>query len=145
MLWSELERFGRFNDPWKEFDRMRQSLARASSPPAADFPLVNVWSSAEHATITTEIPGIDPKTMDVSIVDNIVTLRGSRQPEAISDDDQYHRKERWYGRFSKTVQLPFAIESNKADAKFSKGVLTISLPRAEADKPRKITIRSDQA
>lgn len=144
MLWSELERFGRFIDPWREFERMRPSLARASTPSSADFPLVNVWASAELATITSEIPGIDPKAIDVSIVDNIVTLRGSRQPEEVGTDDQYHRKERWSGHFSKTVQLPFAIEVNKVDAKFEKGVLTVSLPRAEADKPRKITIRSEQ-
>jgi HSP20 family protein len=145
MLWSDLERLGRSIDPWREFEHMRQALTRTSAPSTADFPLVNVWASAEHATITSEIPGIDPKTIDVSIVDNIVSLRGSRQPEEIGNDDQYHRKERWYGQFSKTVQLPFAVEANRVDAKFAKGVLTISLPRADADKPKKITIRSDQA
>jgi HSP20 family protein len=145
MLWSELERFGRFVDPLREFERMRQSLARVSAPSTADFPLVNVWASAEHATVTSEIPGVGPKTIDVSVVDNIVTLRGSRRSEETSNDDQYHRKERWHGQFTKTVQLPFAVEANKVDAKFAKGVLTISLPRAEADKPKKITIKSDQA
>jgi len=145
MLWSDLERLGRSIDPWREFEYMRQSLARTSAASTADFPLVNVWASADHATITSEIPGIDPKAIDVSVVDNIVSLRGSRQPEAIGKDDQYHRRERWYGQFSKAIQLPFAIETGRVDAKFAKGVLTISLPRAEADKPKKITIRSDQA
>jgi HSP20 family protein len=145
MLWSDLERFGSFIDPWREFERMRQSMARASDPSSADFPLVNVWTSAEQATLTSEIPGIDPATIDVSVVDNVVTLRGSRQPETIGTEDQYHRKERWHGQFSRTVQLPFAIEPSKVDAKFAKGILTISLPRAEADRPKKISIRSDQA
>jgi len=144
MLWSELERFGKLNDPWKEFERMRHALARASTASTADFPLVNVWASADMATITSEIPGIDPGTIDVSIIENLVTMRGSRGPEELGKNDQYHRKERWYGQFSKTIELPFAVESNKAVATFAKGVLTITLPRAEADKPRKITIRSDQ-
>lgn len=144
MLWSELERFGRIHDPWREFDRMRQSLARPAAPSAAEFPLVNVWSSAEQATITTEIPGIDPETIDVSVVDTMVTLRGSRQSEVLGAEEQFHRKERWHGQFSKTIELPFSIEMNKVDAKFAKGVLIISLARAEADKPKKISIRSDQ-
>jgi HSP20 family protein len=145
MLWSDMERFGRFIDPWREFERMRQSLAQASAPSAADFPLVNVWASADQATITSEIPGVEPKAIDVSIVDDIVTLRGSRHPEEIGMDDQYQRKELWHGQFVKTIQLPFAVEANKVDARFAKGVLTISLPRAEADKPRKITIKSDKS
>jgi len=54
----------------------------------------------------------------------------------------YHRRERWHGHFTKTLELPFNIESGKVEAKFLKGVLHISLPRAEADKPRKITVKS---
>ncbi len=144
MLWSEMERFGRFFDPWKEFERMRHSLAaaRAATQQTTDFPLVNVWASADAATVTTEIPGIDPKTLDISVVDNTLTIRGSRQPETLGAEDTFHRRERWYGQFAKTVQLPFSIEANNVEAKFTKGVLYISLPRAEADKPKKIMIKS---
>lgn len=143
MLWSEVERLGRFWDPWREFERMRQSLARTSASASTEFPLVNLWASADSATVTTEIPGIDPKAIEISVVGDTLTLKGNRQPEEITKEDAYHRRERWQGQFAKSVQLPFAVESDKVDARFTKGVLYISLPRAEADKPKKITIKSE--
>lgn len=66
MLWSEMERFGKFIDPWREFARMRPSYARTSTPSSTEFPLVNVWTSAERATVTTEIPGVEPKAIYMS-------------------------------------------------------------------------------
>ncbi len=53
----------------------------------------------------------------------------------------YHRRERWYGKFSKTIELPFTIEANEVDA-FFEGILSITLPRSEAEKPKKVTVKS---
>ena len=141
MLWSELERFGRFFDPWREFERMSGALSRLASPVTVDFPAVNVWVSGDHAVVTTEIPGIDSKSLDISVTGDALTLRGSRNPETLKENESYHRRERWYGQFAKSVELPFAVEPSKVEARFVKGILTISLSRAEAEKPRKIEIK----
>lgn len=144
MLWSDLERLGRFWDPWNEFERMQRSLSRWVAPPSsAEFPPVNVWVSGDEAVVTTEIPGVDPKAIDISVVGKTLTIRGSRSPEDLREGDAYHRRERWSGQFTKTVELPFAIETNKVDAKFSKGILQITAPRAEAEKPKRIAVKSD--
>jgi HSP20 family protein len=54
----------------------------------------------------------------------------------------YHRRERWYGKFGKTIELPFTVEADKVEARFSKGVLSITLPRSEAEKPKKVKVKS---
>jgi HSP20 family protein len=143
MLWSDLERLGRFWDPWNEFDRMQHAVSRWVSPSSAEFPLVNVWVSGDQAMLTTEIPGVDPKSIDISVAGKTLTIRGSRNPEELSQGDSYHRRERWSGQFTKTVEMPFTIETNKVEAKFNRGVLQITAPRAEAEKPKKITVKSD--
>ena len=143
MLWVDLDRLGSLWDPWREFELMRRASARTADLQEAEFPAVNIWTSADNAVLTTEIPGIDPGSLDISVVGDTVTLRGSREPETLKEGDTYHRRERWYGKFGKTIRLPFPIQSDKVEARFSKGVLVVNLPRAEADKPKKIAIKSE--
>ncbi len=143
MLWSDWGRLGRLWDPWSEFDRMQRALWRGFSTPSADFPLVNVWVTADEAIVTTEIPGVDPKSIDISVAAKTLTIRGSRDPEELKEGESYHRRERWLGQFTKTVEMPFTIEAGKVDATFSKGILRITAPRAEAEKPKKISVKSD--
>jgi HSP20 family protein len=142
MLWSDMERFGRILDPWREFERMSRAFSRKTSPSAVEFPAVNIWVSGDDALVTAEIPGVDPGSIDISVIGNSLTLRGSRQPESLREGEAYHRRERWQGEFAKTVDLPFAIDAGKVEASFSRGILQVKLPRAEADKPKKIAVKS---
>lgn len=142
MLWSDLERVGRFMEPWKEFDRIHRALSRWTTTPNIEFPALNVWVAGDNAVVTTEIPGVDPGAIDISVVGKSLTIRGSRDPEILREGEAFHRRERWSGQFTKTIELPFSIDAAKVEAKFIKGVLHISLPRAEADKPKKITVKS---
>jgi len=143
MLWYDLDRFGRWLDPWRDFERMNRFASGPMAPQAVEFPAVNIWVAADLAMVTTELPGIDSKAIDISVVNDALTLRGSRQPDGPNQSESYHRRERWQGQFTKTLELPFPIEVNKIEARYAKGVLLISLPRAEADKPRKIAIKSE--
>ncbi len=87
------------------------------------------------------MPGVEPASIDISVSGRTVTLRGSRKPDKLQDDQSYHRRERWSGDFSKAIELPFTIETDKVQAKFRKGILYLTLPKAEAEKPRRIEIR----
>ena len=71
-----------------------------------------------------------------------LTISGSRQAPADGENIRYHRQERGYGSFTRTIQLPFPIDVDKVEANYEKGVLKIWLPRAESDKPRKITVKA---
>lgn len=138
MLWSD----GVF-ETLRELDGMRRALRRLDVPSTVEFPATNVWVSDNSAVVTTEIPGIDPNALEISVVKDSLTLRGSRQAEDLKEGESYHRRERWDGQFTKTLQLPFTVESGKVEAHFAKGVLSIFLPRAEAEKPRKISVKSE--
>ena len=143
MLWSDLERLSGFFDPWRDVDRMGRALRRVDSQSAVEFPALNVWISGDHAVVTTEVPGIDPKDLEITALRDTLTLRGMRKPEALGEGETYHRRERWSGQFSKTLQLPFSVDAGRVEARFTKGVLYIALPRIEADKPKKVSVTSE--
>jgi HSP20 family protein len=106
------------------------------------FPAINVWTNEDGAVITAELPGVEPDAIDISVVGDNVTLSVSRQPNELKEGDRYHRRERIYGNFTRSFQLPFTVESDQVEASFANGVLHISLPRAEADKPKKIAVKT---
>jgi HSP20 family protein len=142
MLWSDLERFGFSLDPWRDFERVNRALTRWNAPASVEFPAVNVWVAENNAFVTSELPGVEPEDIDISVAGKSLTIRGSRKSEDLKEGESFHRRERWHGQFTKTLEMPFSIESGKVDAKFVKGILNISLPRAEAEKPRKISVKS---
>jgi len=143
MIWTERNYNNGFMESWRELERMSNALSRLSGRTAHEFPLINMWVDAESVTITSEIPGIDADEIEISVVGKSLSLRGSRKQDEMKDNEAYHRRERWNGRFSKTVELPFNVQTDRVDAKFSKGVLSITLPRAEVEKPKKIDIKSE--
>jgi HSP20 family protein len=103
---------------------------------------MNVWTNEEGVVVTAELPGVEPDEIDVSVVGDTLTLTGSRRPFELKEGEKYHRRERGFGRFTRTFQLPFQVEADQVEAIFEKGVLHISLPRAEVDKPKKIAIKA---
>lgn len=147
MLWTDgFGMFGRGLDPWSEFQRieneMNRVLSRFVSPSTGDFPAVNIWSDGEETLVTTEIPGIEASAIDISVIGKTLILKGAREPDRVEEGSSYHRRERWYGQFSKAIELPFTIDADRVAADFSNGILTIRLPRSEAEKPKKIAIKS---
>jgi len=134
---------------WREVDRLQREMnrlyedyypARFRTAPA--YPAMNVWASEEGLKITAEVPGVSPKDIDISVVGNTLTLSGARESDELKNGTHYHRQERGYGNFTRSIQLPFSVNVSKVEATFKDGVLSITLPRAEEDKPKKITIKS---
>jgi len=126
----------------REMNRLFDTYYPVRLRTAPSFPAMNVWSSEEGLILTAEVPGIRPEDIDVSVVGETLNLTGARKPEELKEGTRYHRQERGYGKFSRTIQLPFPVDVNKVEATFKNGLLHISLPRAEADKPRKIAVKS---
>ena len=133
----------------REVENIRNRLNNLLTLETADqlaspaFPPINTWLSEEGAVVTAELPGISPEELDLNIVNDTLTVKGTREQEKLADGETMHRRERGSGQFSRTVQLPFKIEADKVEARFSKGILEIKLPRAESEKPKKITIHSN--
>lgn len=147
MLLQELSR-SRFLDTFRDWERKQALLNRMFYAPAyhrasvVEFPALNIWTSQDGAVVTAEIPGLAPEDVEISVVNETLSLRGSRKAEELEEGAKWHRRERAFGEFSRTIQLPFRIDAEKVEAKFTSGVLEIKLPRSEQDKPRKITVQA---
>ncbi|MFN2110158.1 MAG: Hsp20/alpha crystallin family protein [Anaerolineae bacterium] len=136
--------------PWNELERLRREMNRvfANLPASSEsritpgYPAMNVWTNEDGVVVTAELPGIDPDALDIAVVENTLTLSGEREPVELGEGEVYHRRERGYGKFTRSFQLPFNVEADKVQAVYEKGVLNITLPRAEADKPRKIIVKA---
>ena len=134
---------------WRETERLRREMnrlfndwpTRAREATAPEFPAMNVWMDEESAVVTAELPGVQLDNIEISVEDDVLTLRGQRQPDEVQGAT-YHRQERRYGGFLRTFRLPFRVDSAKVEATFKNGILSILLPRAEEDKPKKIAIRA---
>ncbi len=133
---------------WSPFEELRQiqaemdRLFNQSFPRMVDYPPINIWSNDEEVVIQAEVPGYNPADIDISVVQNTLTLRGERKPEQPKDGETYHRRERHVGPFVRTVEVPFEVDSDKIEAEYAAGILTVRLPRAEAHKPKKIAVKA---
>ncbi len=132
--WQEMERLQR------EMNRIFNTMYPTRYEVAPSFPAVNLWVNEGGLVVTSEVPGIKPENMDISVVNEMLTISGERPAEQIEGEARYHRQERGCGKFARTIQLPFAVDANRVEATFSNGVLQISLPRKEEDKPKKIKV-----
>lgn len=134
---------------WREMERMQREMNRLFtdySPTryrsAPSYPAMNLWADEESVIIRAELPGLKPDDLDISIDEGDLTLSGRRHPEEMPEDATYHRQERNYGSFTRSIRLPFKIEADDVEATMKNGVLTLMLPRAEEDKPKKIAIKT---
>jgi HSP20 family protein len=103
-------------------------------------PAVDMYEGDEAFTLTAELPGFSKDDVQVEIKDNRLTLRGERKREAEVKEAQYHRVERVYGGFLRSIRLPAMVDADKAEAVFKDGVLKLTLPKAEEAKPKAISI-----
>lgn len=141
--------YRRFRVPavWQEMDRMQREMDRflnaygMGRQGAAGYPAIDLWTNQEGALLTAELPGVKADEIEISVVGETVTLSGSRQPDEVEADARVHRQERSYGKFTRTIQLPFKVEASGVEASFKNGILTVQMPRAEAEKPKKIQVK----
>ena len=136
---------------WRDMDRLRRdmdkffesSIPRWQRQRTTGFPAINVYTQKDEGIlVTAELPGVHPDDLNISVTADTLTLTGSRQAEEMSDSYQYHRRERGVGEFNRTFQLPYTVNKEQVEASFQNGVLRISLPRAEAEKPKQISVQA---
>jgi HSP20 family protein len=103
-------------------------------------PAVDIFEHEGNLVLKAELPGIDPKDVDVRVENNTLTLRGERKFESEVKREQYHRVERAYGTFSRSFTLPNMVDTGHIKAEFKEGVLRVTLPQREEAKPKQISI-----
>ena len=134
---------------WREMDRLQSDMNRlfnqydpARLRTAPSYPAVNIWSNENGLFVSAEMPGVSVKDLDISVNGDTLTISGERGVDEIPEGTHFHRQERKFGEFSRTIQLPFAVDADKVEASFKEGVLSITLPKVEAEKPKQISIKS---
>ncbi|MBI9043764.1 MAG: Hsp20/alpha crystallin family protein [Anaerolineaceae bacterium] len=136
---------------WREMNHMRNQMNRlfrdansfrfaTSAAESSNYPAVNIWTNEDGQIVTAELPDVDVKDLEITIAGQELTLSGTRKNIELVENAQYHRQERSCGEFQRKLELPHPVEASKVSAKLENGVLHLTLPRAEMDKPRKIRI-----
>jgi HSP20 family protein len=128
---------------WRDMSRLQREMSHllgGTSAPMTSFPAMNLYAGEEGVILTAELPGMEADDLDITVLGETLTLSGSRNMEEMEEGAKYHRRERGRGDFTRTVQLPFTVDSERVEAKFSNGVLHVMLPRVEEEKPRKISV-----
>jgi HSP20 family protein len=130
-------------DPFALLRRVSEALDRvAFGGPAAAFPPMNIWQNDEAAAIVAELPGVDPAQIEISVKDDVLTIAGERRAPELPEGATWLRRERVFGRFTRSIRLPFRADPDKVEARFDDGVLRIAVRRPEADRPRRIEIKA---
>jgi HSP20 family protein len=130
-------------------DEMNDLLNRFWAGTAEPFglaewsPPVDVAETDEAVLVDVEVPGIDPAALDISVTGDILTVRGEKQDQTGQEGHNYHRVERRYGSFTRSLTLPAPVEADKVEAKAHCGVLSIRLPKKESARLRKVEIQAE--
>ena len=138
-VWNQLHQFqsemNRLFDRWGD-DGTRQ-------PGLMGFPPVNVWEEGDALHLEADLPGLKLGDIEIYVTgNNQLTLKGERKP-ALPEKSVRHRQERGFGKFVRTLTLPFAVDPNNVDARFENGVLQINLTKHESAKARKIVVKGE--
>jgi HSP20 family protein len=103
-------------------------------------PAVDIYEQDGNIVMKAELPGVDPKSVDIRLENNTLTLQGERKLDKEVKQDSYHRVERSYGAFSRSFTLPSVVDQGSIKAEYKDGVLKLTLPKREEAKPRQIQI-----
>ncbi|MBN1369100.1 MAG: Hsp20/alpha crystallin family protein [Dehalococcoidaceae bacterium] len=139
-------------EPLRDMMTLRQAMDRLfedsfvrpaglGAPAVADVAM-DVFETDSEVVLKAELPGVKPEEVDVSITEDVLTVKGEHKEEKEETEANYFRKELRYGSFSRSVRLPTSVNSEKAEAVFENGVLTLTLPKAEEVKPRQIKVKT---
>jgi len=136
------------NPVWRSLDEMQHEdnrvFDRWGQHPfgIGDFPALNVWEQDEALHVEAELPGLELRDLEIFVTGhNQLTLKGERKAPIV-EKGVAHRQERAFGKFVRTVTLPYAVDENAVEARFDNGILKIRLPKHETAKPRKIEIKA---
>jgi len=128
------------------FDRLFGSPIRPSAPQAGTLPL-DILEHDGKLVLKAAVPGIDPNDIEIQIENNVLTIKGETRHDEEAKDAKIYRREVSYGSFSRSVRLPDNLNLEAVDAEFKNGLVTISLPRVEEEKPKafKVAVRTAEA
>jgi HSP20 family protein len=140
--------------PWMGLPSVRQEMEKLFDRFAEfkldEFPATGEWAPSmdisetkDAVMLKAEVPGMDPKDIQISLQEQLLTIKGEKQLEKEEKEQRYYRMERAYGAFTRSVRLPVAVDGSRVTASFRNGLLTITLPKTQAAKGTTIPIKAE--
>ena len=138
-------------EPVREMMTLREAMDRLfddaftrpiGSNGGSSMPALDVYQTADEVVVKAALPGLKADDVQITVTNDVLTLRGEFKGENDDKEAAYHIREQRYGSFERSVPLPIDVQTDKAQADFQNGVLTITLPKAESVKPRTINIQA---
>jgi HSP20 family protein len=134
-------------DPFAELRRLQDEMLQLFDSSLARRPFNGVFSPAvdvsedkDNVIVKADLPGLTKDDVEITLQDNVLTLRGEKKQQTERKEENFYRMERVHGTFSRSFELPVAVNANKVAATFKDGVLHITLPKAEEAKPKQIKV-----
>jgi len=142
-------------EPFKEMTSLRDAMDRLFEdsfvrtprlwPKIGEWELpIDMHQTANDIIVKASLPGFKPEEVDISITSDTITIKGEHKEEQEVKEENYSYKERRYGTFNRSVLIPVQVKSDKAEAVFEDGVLTLTMPKAEEVKPKQIKVKAKQ-
>ena len=126
--------------PWMGMPNLKQEMERLFDRVAGNSSSLNS-ATQDAVMVKAEVPGMDPKDIQISLQEQLLTIKGEKQMEKEEKEERYYRMERTYGAFTRSVRLPVAVDGGKVSASFKNGLLTVTLPKTPAAKGTTIPIK----
>ena len=130
---------GEMNRLFDSFFR-RPTVVETAPGACAWMPVVDMYETKDDVVLTFEVPGVREKDIALSITGDMLTVRGARAFDRELEKESYHRVERAYGQFERTLELPMPVQADRVKATYRDGVLEVKLPKSEEIKPKEIKI-----
>jgi HSP20 family protein len=137
-LWDPFANLAEIQD---EMNRLFDtSLRRHGDLESGFYPSLDIVEEKDSLLVKADLPGMTKEDISVAIQDNILTIKGERKYDVEKKETSYYRRERSYGTFTRSIELPMGVDANKVAATFHDGVLLVTLPKAENAKPKEIKV-----
>ncbi len=142
-VWTPFRHLSTLRD---EIDRLFETPLDAFTNESQQFlsgwmPTVDLYEDRDQLVVKAELPGMRKEDIDISLHGDVLTLSGERKEEKTTGEAQTYRAERFLGKFQRTFTLPSTVDTNKVQASYKDGILTVTLPKAEEAKPKQIEVR----
>ena len=134
-------------DPFREMTSLQGQVDRLvdsmwSGRQESWVPAVDVFDEHDAVVLKAELPGVKPDDIQIEVEDNVLTIKGERTFSEKVDDERYHRVERRFGSFQRSLALPQDVRANETQAAYEDGILEVRVPKAPAEQPRRIEVRA---
>ncbi len=133
-------------DPFREmtqlqnrFDKLFEAVGGRQE---SWLPAVDVFDTKDAVVLKAELAGMDPADIQIEVEDNVLTIKGERRFEEKVDEERYYRVERRFGSFQRSLALPLGVKSDEIDASYDEGILTVTVPKAEQERPKRIEVQA---